>query len=85
MSAKFNVFSQTVQPLTTILYVMVVGTYVKQMECNFETKWCKSTPKNFQPPAKDKKPNNRGQLQSVKADCSCQKHRVEKFVKELGV
>ena len=51
------------------------------MECSFETKWCKSTPKNFQPLAKDKKPNNRGQLQSVQADCSCQKHRVEKFVK----
>ena len=81
MSVKCYVFSQIEQPLTTVLYVMLVRTSIKQMECSFETKWCKSTPKNFQPPVKDKKPNNIGQLQSVQADCSCQKHRVEKFVK----
>ena len=29
MSAKFYVFSQTVQPLTAVLYVMLVRTSVK--------------------------------------------------------
>jgi hypothetical protein len=49
-------------------------------------RWCAAVnpsgeqqpPKVFQPPAKDKQPNNRGQLQFVQADCNCQKQRIYK-------
>jgi hypothetical protein len=55
MSAKFNVFSQTVCPLTDVPHMVLVKTFVKQMVCSSETKWCKSTPKFFKPLAKYKK------------------------------
>ena len=54
MSAKFYVFSQTVQPLTAISHVVLVRISVKQVVCTSKTKWCIFTPKMVQPPIKHK-------------------------------
>jgi hypothetical protein len=51
------------------------------MVCSSETKWCKSTPKFFQPPTKYKKTNTKDNYNPYKKIAVVKNKRIGKFVK----
>ena len=77
MSAKFNVFSQTVQLLTAaphvVLGILTIGQdFYRAGGVQLRNQVMKTTPKVFQPPAKYNQIQHRGQPHFVQTECSCQ-------------